>query len=96
MEEEKKYKYRVRIHPRFLPSAKIHKVEVDEKETAKFIWINGKRFYKETGFLCFMDSFDDAKKLLHKKARIRLNDAMIVLQEAERCMERIVALEDKG
>lgn len=97
MEKGYRIKYRVRIHPRFLPSAKITPVKVDDRETEKFIFIDGKRIYKETGFLCFMDSFKEAKELLLKKAKIRVIDAQMELDKAHECFCLIEGLkEDEG
>lgn len=61
---------------------KIEQIEV-ERETEKFVWIDGRRNAKKSEYENYFDSFDDAKKFLMDYADDRLRKARLVLQNEQ-------------
>ena len=88
-------KYRIRVSPRNRPTPRITKVDV-ERETPLYVWIDGKRCQKESGYLKYYDSWEEAKVVLMEQAKIRLDDIAGKYERTELCFNLIQALKNEG
>ena len=52
---------------------RIQEIEI-ERETNHYVWCNGHRNKKKTGFMCFFDTFDEAKKHLIDEAENQIKE----------------------
>jgi hypothetical protein len=71
-------------------------VEVDDRESEKFVWINGKRRSKRTDQESYFDTFDEAKQHLLKVAKHVVYLARRHLELAESHYGNIKGLKEEG
>jgi len=71
-------------------------VEVDDRESEKFVWINGKRRSKRTDQKSYFDTFDEAKQHLLKVAEKDVNSARLDLERAKSRYGNIKGLKEEG
>ncbi len=87
------FKYTVRLNTQWDCDAVIDRVEV-ERETAKSVWIRGRKNAKSSEYASYYDSWDDARNALLVQQRLRIDSLRRQLELANGRMANIKGMRD--